>query len=206
MLARLRRELHDEDEATYRWTDEELETHLQRATRELSLALPREQTTTLNTSPGSRDLAIGVLEALVRVEAVEYPTGRWPPSYVQFATFSSTLTILSDATPAGVEPVNVSWGSLHTLDGNVSTLPIAAEDVVLTGAAGFAAIEWASFATNRANVSGNAAFESYKAWSEDRLRQFREALRGFGQSSRVRNAGLYQPARETARNTVQWPG
>lgn len=204
--ARLRRELHDEDEATYRWTDDELDAHLQRATRELSVALPREHKTTLNTSAGARELSIGVLDGLVRIEAVEYPVGRWPPSYVQFSSFETTLTLLSDAAPGGSEAVDVFWGSLHTLDDNISTLPAAAEDVVLTGAAAYAAIEWASFATNRANVAGNAAFESYKAWGEERLRHFREALRGFGRTSRLRNAGLYQPARESARNTVQWPG
>jgi hypothetical protein len=206
MRGRLRRELHDEDEPTYRWTDDALDAHLQRATRELSLVLPREQKTTLNTTSGSRELSLGVLDGLVRVEAVEYPTGRWPPAYVQFSTFEATLTLLGEATPAGVEPVSVFWGGLHTLDESVSTLPAAAEDVVLTGAAGYAAIEWASFASNRANVAGTAAFESYKTWGEERLRQFREALRGFGQSSRLRHAGLYQPASETSRSTVQWPG
>jgi len=76
--------------------------------------------------------------------------------------------------------------------------------VVVTGAAAYAALEWASFATNRANVAGQDAFENYKGWGEERLRQFREALRGFGREARVRNAALYRPERFSSRNTVQW--
>jgi hypothetical protein len=166
--------------------------------------LPHEQKTSLSTTAGSRELALTTLLDLVRIEAVEYPVGQWPASFVQFSVFQSTLTLLTESAPAGVESVNVYWGSLHTLDAGASTLPVAAEDVVVTGAAGYAALEWASFATNRANVSGIDAFEGYQQWGEERLRQFREALRGFGREARVRNAALYRPERGPSRDTVQW--
>jgi hypothetical protein len=204
LRTRLRRELHDEDAANYRWTDSVLDRHLTRAARELSLALPWEQKTALSTTAGSRELGLGALADVVRVEAVEYPGGQWPPSFVQFSLFQSTLTLLTDSAPAGIETVNVYWGRLHTLDGSTSTLPAVAEDVVVTGAAGYAALEWASFATNRANVSGTEAFTDYQQWGEERLRQFREALRGFGREARVRNAALYRPERGSSSNTVQW--
>jgi hypothetical protein len=204
LRGRLRQELHDEDAANYRWTDTVLHRHLARAVRELSLVLPREQKTALSTTAGSRELSVSGLGDLVRVEAVEYPTGQWPPSYAAFSLFETTLTLLITGAPGGVEPVNVYWGKLHTLDGSTSTLPAAAEDVVVTGAAAYAALEWASFATNRANVSGTAAFENYQAWGEERLRQFREALRGFVREARVRHAALYRPERPASRNTVQW--
>jgi|SRR3990172_2078494 len=204
LRGRLRKELHDEDSASYRWTDAVLDRHLARATRELSLVLPQEQKSTLSTTAGSRDLSLSSLSDRVRIEAVEYPTGQWPPSFIQFSVFESTLTLLTEAAPAAVENVNVYWGRLHTLDTSTSTLPAVAEDVVVTGAAAYAALEWASFATNRANVAGQDAFENYKGWGEERLRQFREALRGFGREARVRNAALYRPERFSSRNTVQW--
>jgi hypothetical protein len=75
----------------------------------------------------------------------------------------------------------------------------------VTGAAAYAALEWASFATNRANVAGAAAFEGYQTWGEERLSQFREALRAFGREAKVRNASLYRPERGVSRSTVQWP-
>jgi hypothetical protein len=204
LRSRLRQELHDEDAANYRWTDATLNRHLARAAREVSLVLPREQKTALTTSAGSRDVSLSTLTELVRVDAVEYPTGTWPPCYAQFSVYQSTLTLLVDAAPAASQALNVYWGKLHTLDAASSTFPTAAEDVVVLGAGGYAALEWAGFATNRANVTGDAAFDNYQAWGEERLARFREALRGFGRESRVRGASLYKPGRGVSQSTVQW--
>src|SRR3990172_4682126 len=110
MRARLRKDLHDEDSANYRWTDGELDRHVQRTVRDFSLALP--------------------LEA------------------------QATLTTLIDAAPASVENVNVYHTKLHTIDASSSTVPARFEDVIAAGAGGYAAAEWASFATNRGNVGG----------------------------------------------------
>jgi len=206
LRGRLRSELHDEDATNYRWTDAVLGRHLDRAARELSLVLPREQKTALSTTAGSREVGVAGLSDRVRIEAVEYPAAKWPPSYVQFSLFESTLTLLSAATPAGVETLNVFWGKLHTLDASVSTLPAVAEDVVVTGAGAYAALEWASFASNRANVSGRAAFESYQTWGEERLKLFHEALRRFGREARVRNTALYPSEQAASQSTVQWAG
>jgi len=186
LRAVLRQELHDEDAGAYRWVDDVLDRHLTRAVRELSLVLPREQKTALSTTAGSREVSIATLTDLVRIEAVEYPTGEWPPSYAQFSVYETTLTLLVAGAPAGVEGLNVLWGSLHTLDVVASTIPTMAEDAVVMGAAAYAALEWASFATNRANLTGVEAFESYREWGNERLEQCREALRGFGRAARVR--------------------
>jgi hypothetical protein len=206
LRALLRKELHDEDAANYRWLDGVLDRHLARASRELSLVLPRESKLSLSTTPGSREVSLVAIVALVRVEAVEFPVAAWPPSYAPFSVFESTLTLLTDGPPADVETLYVYAGTLHTLDSSTSTLPAPAEDVVVGGAAGYAALEWASFASNRANVAGNAAFDNYKTWGEERLRQFREALRGFGREARLRQASLFAPAAGASRNTVQWSG
>jgi hypothetical protein len=200
----LRRELHDEDSANYRWTDAVLDRHLTRAVRELSLVAPLDTKVTLDTTAGSRDVSVSSIDGLIRIEAVEYPTGQWSPSYAPFSLFQSTLTLLTDAAPSAVQPLYVFAGKLHTLDASQSTLPAATEDVAVCGAAAYAALEWASFATNRANVAGTAAFDNYQAWGEERLRQFREALRGFGREARVRNASLFRPAAGASRDTVRW--
>src|SRR5438132_4745831 len=97
---RLRKDLHDEDSANYRWTDGELDRHIQRTAREFSLAVPLEAKTTLTTTAGSRELSIAALTDLVAIEAVEYPAGEYPPSYVRFSVWLSTLTLLTDRMPA----------------------------------------------------------------------------------------------------------
>jgi hypothetical protein len=199
----LRIELHDEDEE--RWPDGVLDRHLQRAARELAFVWPREQKTTLSTTAGSRDLSTASLSDRVRILAVEYPVGQYPPAYVQFAHFGDTLTLLVEQTPGDAEDVAVYWGSLHTIDSMTSTLPPAAEDAVITGAAGYAAIEWASFATNRANVSGTEAVADYLAWGERQLSRFHEMLSRFGDSGRLRSSRLFVPERaEASQSVVRW--
>src|SRR3989304_5319709 len=123
MRSRLRQDLHDEDAANQRWTDSELDRPIQRAVRDLSLSVSLEAKTTLSTTAGSRDLSIAGLTDLVAVEAVEYPTGDYPPAYVPYSVWLSTLTMLVDAAPAGVGRVTLSYTQLPTLDSTSSTLP-----------------------------------------------------------------------------------
>jgi hypothetical protein len=201
----LRTELHDEDADSYRWPDETLDRHIERAVRELSQVWPVEQKTTLQTTPGSRDVSIADLDGLVRLEAVEYPVGAWPPAFVQFAAWAGTLTLLIDAPPSDAADIHVYWGGVHTLDLSSSTLPAIAEEVVLHGAAGYAALEWASFATNRANVSGTDAVRHYQEWGAGRLVLFTAELGKLGRNSRLRASSLYAPARpRPSQSVVTW--
>ncbi|HEY7466527.1 MAG TPA: hypothetical protein VIB47_07520 [Dehalococcoidia bacterium] len=206
LLARLRVELHDEDSDNYRWEDATLERHIDRAVRELSQVWPREQLTTLQTSAGSRDVDLtGELEDLVRVEAVEWPVGEYPPSYVQWSVYRTTLTLLVDSEPTEAADLNVYWGSLHLCDGSQSTVPAVAEDAVVMGASGYAALEWANFAINRANLAGTAAVDDYRAYGNAQLRRFQELLSDFGQRARVRVSGLFKASDGPAgRDVVRW--
>ena len=194
MRGRLRKDLHDEDATNQRWTDGELDRHIQRAVRDFSLSVSLEAKTTLSTTAGSRDLSIAGLADLVAVEAVEYPTGDYPPTYVPYSVWLSTLTVLIDAAPAGVESVNVYYTQLHILDATSSTLPSRFEDVVATGAAAYAALEWASFATNRVNVGGQDVWRDYLTWGQERLAEFESALAEQGRRNAVRVRQLYRPA------------
>ena len=164
----VRRDLHDEDPAGYRWSDDELDRHIARAVRELSLAVPLEAKAVLTTTAGSRDLSLASLADRVVVEAVEYPVGQYPPAYVSFSLWADTLTLLVDSPPLAAQEVNVFYGKLHTLDDTTSTVPAALEDVLATGAAAYAALEWASFASNRVNVGGADVWRSYLVWGQER--------------------------------------
>lgn len=201
---RLRIELHDEDEA--RWEDATLDHHLMRAVRELSNWSPFERKTTLTTTPGSRELSLSSLTDLVEVLAAEYPVEQYPPQYVQFSVFAGALTLLGDDAPGGVDDVNVYWGAVHEVDVDSSTLPSIQEDIVVLGAAGYAATEWANFATNRANIAGAEAFEQYSTWGADALRRFQEQLKHLREVSRVRVSSLYVPSggQQPSRSVVQW--
>jgi hypothetical protein len=193
LRARVRRDLHDEDASQYRWPDSVLDRHLQRAVQEVSLSAPQEATATLVTTAGSRELALSTLGAIVSVEAVEYPTGQYPPCYVPFSTWAGTLTLLVDGAPGASESVRVRYTKLHTLDGSGTTLPDALVELVATGACAYAALEWASYATNRVNVGGTETWRHYHTWAQERMAAFAKSLAKLGRERRVRVGRLYQP-------------
>jgi len=194
MRTQVRRDLHDEDPANQRWSDDELDRHIERAVRELSLAIPQEAKASPTTSEGSRDISLASLSDLVAVEAVEYPVDEYPPSYVPFSLWAGTLTLLVDATPPGDQSVNIYYGKVHTLDATTSTIPPHLEELVATGAAAYAALEWASFATNRVNVGGQDVWRQYLTWGQERLAAFSRALAKHSRRNAVRVRQLYTPA------------
>ncbi len=204
MRVRLRKDLHDEDSSNYRWTDAELERHIGRAVAELSLACPLEAKATLTTTAGSRELSVSSLSGLVAIEAVEYPAGQYPTSYAQFSLWANALTLLIDNVPGGSESVNVYYGKLHTLDASSSTIPSRLEDLVATGAAAYAALEWASFATNRVNVGGSQTWQSYLTWGQERLAAFAGGLARLGRKNAVRARRLYRPCEPKASQSMDW--
>lgn len=204
MRTLVRRDLHDEDEANYRWTDDELDRHIGRAVRELSLAVPLQAKATLTTTAGSRDLSIASVSDLVAAEAVEYPVGLYPAAYVRFSLWANVLTMLVDAAPAGGESVYLYYGKLHTLSSSASTVPAALEDLVATGAAAYAALEWSSYATNRVNPGGSEASRDYLVWGQDRLAEFTRGLAKASRKNAVRQRRLYRPSEAGASQTTDW--
>ncbi len=194
MRTRLRRDLHDEDATSQRWTDAVLDRHIAHAVREFSLAVPLEAKSTLVTSAGSRDLSISSLTELVGVEAVEYPTGQYPPAYVRYSVWSATLTLLMDAAPSAGQNASVYYTRLHTLDASSSTIPPRFEDMVAIGAAAYAALEWASFATNRINAGGAEVWRQYLLWGQERLAEFTRSLARLARKNTARARRLYRPA------------
>jgi len=191
MRARIRKDLHDEDSQNYRWTDSDLNRHIDHALRELSLSCPLETKATLSTTAGSRDLSLSSISDLVEIEAVEYPVGNYPPSYVRFSVWADTLTLLMDSLPGDAEDVYVYYGKLHTLNADSSTLPAKLEDLLALGAVAYAAIEWASFATNRVNLGGAETWRNYLTWGQDRLAAFMRDLSKHSKKNTVRVRRLY---------------
>lgn len=207
LRTRLRRDLHDEDPANQRWTDAELDRHLLRAVQEVSLAAPREAKATLMAPGGTRTLSVAALGDRVAIEAVEYPTGRYPVSYVAYSLWDQELTLLTEDVPAAGAQVTVYYGRLHAVDATSSTLPPTLEEAVLMGAAAYAALEWANFAINRVNVGGSETWRAYLAWGQERLAAYHKALARLARKNVVRVRRLYRAAEPLpGRHTVGPPG
>jgi len=192
MRAIIRRDLRDEDAGNYRWSDDELDWHIMRAVTEFSEAIPWQQRATEATTASSREIDISSLSDRISIEAVEYPVDKFPPRYQPFSLWGDTLTLLGDEVPDGSN-CNIYCGRLHILDAAQSTIPVRYEDLVATGAAGYAAVEWAVYAVNRVNVGGTMTPREFLAWGNQRLQIFRKELRRLGRRNRVRRRSLYRP-------------
>lgn len=190
MLTLVRRDLHDEDPNNYQWSDDELTRHINRAVKELSERVPLLAKATLPTASGSRQVDISSLTNRVMVQAVEYPVDKSPPRYQWFSIWGDTLTIVGGDEPNG-DNCYIYYGVLHTLDADGSTIPGEYQDLVATGAGGYAAIEWAAFAINRVNIGGTTTPREYRAWGGERLAAFRERLKRLGRRHKIRSHQLF---------------
>ncbi len=192
MRTMVRRDLKDEDSGNYRWSNDELDRHIAHAVSELSEAVPLPAKATLPTTSGSREIDISSLTDRVTVEAVEYLMDRFPPQYQRFALWGDIVTLFGDEVPDGSN-CRVYYGELHTLDAQDSTIPTKLEDLVATGAEGYAAIEWAVHAVNRVNVGGAVTPGEFLTWGSEKLRYFKSELKRLGRRNRVRVNSLYKP-------------
>ena len=190
---RVRRDLHDEDSTGYRWTDDALDRHIERALAKVSTVAPQEKTASRTLAGGSREVSVADLTDRVAVEAVEYPVGHYPPSRVRFNQWGDTLLLSLPGAPTGGESVTVYYGALHRLTDSASTLPEPLEELVITGAAAYAAVEWAGYAVNRLNVGGQDVWRQYLTWGEERMADFELQLARIGRRSGFRLHQLFNP-------------
>jgi len=192
MRAIARRDLHDEDDTNYRWTDEELDRHIAHAVKDFSEAVPYEQKAIKATTSGSREIDISALTDRIMIEAVEYPVAQFPRKYQRYSLWEDTLTLLGDEVPDGSN-ANIYYGKLHTIDAESSSIPTKHEDLVASGACGYAAVEWAAYAINRVNVGGLMTPKEFLTWGKEKLRYFKAELKRLGRRNRVRVRSLYEP-------------
>lgn len=187
----VRRDLHDENSGSYRWTNDEIDRHIAHAIKDFSEAIPYEQKATKATTAGSRDINIATITDRIMVEAVEYPVDKFPKRYRRFSLWADTLTLLGDEIPDGSN-IYIYYGKIHTLGASSSSIPAVYEDLIAAGAAAYAAVEWGIYAVNRVNTGGMATPEQFMNWGRERLSYFRQELRRLGRKNQVRVRSLYK--------------
>jgi hypothetical protein len=190
------------------WSDADLRRHLAHAVAEYQLWKPLEALDTAHSLvAGSRTIDLSDVPALMRVQAVEYPTGQWPPAYVPFQLWSKTLTLQLDAPPAAGNPLDVGLYLLlrHTVDGSHCSVDPTDDELITTGAVQFAALEHSFLAAGTVNATGPNSWLHYRDLALDRALEFRAALQAV--RARVTPNRLYAPAEPaTSRYAVQAPG
>jgi len=192
MRAIVRRELHDEDAENYRWSNDELDRHIAHAVKDFSPAIPDEKKATKATTSGSREIDVSDLTERILIEAVEYPVDNFPQRYQRFSLWADILTILGAEVPDGSNAY-IYYGQLHILDASGSTIPAEHEELVATGAGGYAAVEWAIYAINQVNVGGTETARDFLNWGKAKLSYFKAELKRLGRRNRIRARALYKP-------------
>jgi hypothetical protein len=199
----VRRDLHDEDANNYRWTTDELDRHIAHAVKDYSGSVPCEQRAVKATTAGSREIDVSSLTNSIMIEAVEYPVGRFPKRYQRFAFWGDTITLLGDEIPDGSD-AHIYYGKLHTLDISGSTVPASHEDIIATGACGYAAVEGAIYTVNRVNTGGTPTPDEFQKWGKEKLLFFREEVKRLGRKNRVRLCSLYSPHTQPVSKTTDF--
>ena len=179
-LATLRASLRiDLSEASAdRWADADLDRHIQHAVRDINRVAPDEikETGLTISDPASRDVDISSVTGLIEVIAVEYPVGSYPKRLRHFELWGSTLTLVTDETPAAGATLYVYYTAAHAVDSEGSTLPAHLEDIALVGAAGYAMLDYLAANENRVTIGGNRTVDQLRAFANDRMMQFRQDL------------------------------
>ena len=175
MRIQVRRDLKDEDEYNYRWSDDEIDRAIMRALEEFSLYCPLEMTTELATVPESDEVDISSLNRRINVIKVEFPLNNRPRSFIRFSVFNDKLFL--SGTAGNGDNCLIYWSCLHTLDGGISTIPPRYEGLIALGAGAYAVFSESQFSTDKAPYGGGNVDTDYLRWANGRIRDFRRGCR-----------------------------
>jgi hypothetical protein len=181
--ARIRQDLSDSGSPPL-LSAADLDRHVDHAVRDLGLVAPLDLLLTATLTPGSRNVDLSATLAayqLLRLEAVEWPTGQYPQEFVQFTLFGDVdpvLTLLVETVPSSADSINLyaKVAPAVTSSAGTSTLPAKYDDVIAIGAAGYAAQELATRLMNQINIGGPAVWEHYLTLSTQLLSDFGQEL------------------------------
>jgi hypothetical protein len=188
MRARVREDLQDEDDANYRWTNDQVDGAIERVVREFSLAYPQMESTDIATTEDSRELDISSLSGLITIRRVEFPIGNDPPYYQRFDIWGTKLYM---AAKGDGSDARVRWYKEHTLDAESSTIPAQFEEIIVLGATGYLAASASVYTVDKATIAGKWATINFLKWGEQRLDRYHKQLRRISRDSRVISKELY---------------
>jgi len=186
MRARVREDLQDEDEANYRWTNDQVDGAIERVVREFSLVKPIQQQDDIATAESSRDIDISSLSGLIGVESVEFPIGENPSYYQKFRIWQDTIQ-MDDEGDGG--DARVRWYKEHTLDAESSTIPSQFEEIIVLGATGYLATSASVYTVDKATIAGKWATINFLKWGQERLDRYEKKLKAL--KSRIISREFY---------------
>jgi len=186
MRARVREDLQDEDDANYRWTNDQVDGAIERVVQEFSTAKPIQQQDDIATVESSRDIDISSLSGLIGVESVEFPIGENPSYYQKFRIWQDTIQMADEGDG---DDARVRWYKEHTLDAESSTIPTQFEEIIVLGATGYLAASASVYTVDKATIAGKWATINFLKWGEQRLERYEKKLRAL--KSRIISKEFY---------------
>jgi hypothetical protein len=186
MRGRVREDLQDEDDANYRWTNDQVDGAIERVVREFSIVYPIQQQDDIATVESSRDIDISSLEGLIRVESVEFPIGQNPTYYQKFRIWQDTIEMSDEGDGSDAR---VRWYKEHTLDAESSTIPAQFEEIIVLGATGYLAASASVYTVDKATIAGKWATINFLKWGQERLDRYEKKLKAL--KSRITTRELY---------------
>jgi hypothetical protein len=165
------------------WSTDDIDRAIERALVDYSQVRPQQAVTTIELSADGREVDISSISGLTRVVKVWYPydssAPESPPRWVQWGQWAQTLYISSGDEPAVGETVRVYYQQEHAIDGldgaSETTVPGEDEEVLVTGAGAYAALQKARGSVGEAGVSTKTP-EHWLEWGMNRMAAFNEAL------------------------------
>jgi hypothetical protein len=174
MRARVREDLQDDDDANYRWTNDQVDGAIERVVREFSIVKPIQQQDDIATVESSRDIDISSLSGLIGVESVEFPIGQNPTYYQKFRIWQDTIQMSDEGDGSDAR---VRWYKEHTLNGSSSTIPSQFEEIIVLGATGYLAASASVYTVDKATIAGKWATINFLKWGQERLDRYEKKLR-----------------------------
>jgi len=185
MRARVREDLQDEDEANYRWTNDQVDGAIERVVKEFSIVYPIQQQDDIATVGSSRDIDISSLSDLISVESVEFPIGENPSHYQKFRIWQDTIQMSDEGNG---DDARVRWYKEHTL-AESSTIPSQFEEIIVLGATGYLAASASVYTVDKATIAGKWATINFLKWGQERLDRYEKKLRAL--KSRIISKEFY---------------
>jgi hypothetical protein len=183
------RDLDDTDNEV--WGTDDIDRALERALAGYSQVNPQQSVTEMELAKDGPEVDISSITGLTRVIKVWYPydssAPESPPNWVRWDKWGCTLYISSGDEPAAGETVRIYYHKGHTIQGldgaSETTVPAEDEELLVTGAGAYAALQKARGSVGEAGVSTETP-EHWLQWGKSRTAAFNEGLQ------RVRNREL----------------
>jgi len=156
----------------YEFADDELDLHINKVLVEISNVSPYEVKETIE-SDGTREIDLSEITGLIgdKVVKVEYPTGNYPPSELEFSIFGDSLTLESE--PTSGEDICLYCLKVHELTESSSTLKQGEEEVLVDGTVALAARSWLN--RMRAQIVPASA-KWYHDWASEHYAIYQKGL------------------------------